>query len=195
MAQMTLLKMTQNILSEMEEDEVNSINDSVIALQVAGTIESTYFNIIDSKDSWPWLKELFALTSVADVNKPTHMQIPSNIVDVEFVKYNVRTTTDTKDKFTNIQYKDPQAFLKILEVRDSSAATVQVVTEFGGTKLNIRNDKAPQYWTSFDDNYIVFDSFDSDVDSVLQTSKTQCRGTRYPTFTLSDSFVDRKSVV
>lgn len=181
--------MTQNILSEMEEDEVNSINDSVVALQVADIIRTTYFNIIDSKDSWPWMRELFQLTSLADTTKPTHMLIPSNITDVEFVKYNIRVLADTKDKFTNIKYKFPADFLKLLEVRDSSAPTVQVVTEINGTKLNVRNDKAPQYWTSFDDTYIVFDSFDSDVDSVVQASKTQCSGGRYPTFTLADNFV------
>lgn len=181
--------MTQSILSEMEEDEVNSINDSVVALQVADIIRTTYFNIIDSKDSWPWMRELFSLTSIADTTKPTHMLIPTNIIDVEFVKYNTRVLTDTKDKYRDIKYKFPKAFLGLLEVRDSSATTVQVVTEVNGTKLNVRNDKAPQYWTSFDDTYIVFDSFDIAVDSVLQTSKTQCSGGRYPTFTLSDNFV------
>ncbi len=189
MAQMTLLAMTQDILSELEEDEVNSINDSVVALQVANIIKTTYFNIIDSKDSWPWMRELFTLTGLADVTKPTHMLIPDTIIDVEFVKYNIRRVTDIKDKFTNITYKIPTDFLRLLEVRNSAATNVQVVTEVNGTKLNIRNDKVPQYWTSFDDTYIVFDSFDSAVDSVVQASKTQCSGGRYPTFSLTDNFV------
>jgi len=47
---------------------------------------------------------------------------------------------------------------------------------------------APTYYTSFDENYIVFDSYDSDVDTSLQNSKVQCYGKRYPTFTMSDAF-------
>lgn len=188
MAQMTLLAIVQDILNDMDGDEVNSINDTVEALQVANIVKTTYFNITDGKEN-PWMRELFTLTSLADTNKPTHLQIPSNIVNVEFVKYNIRTVTDTKDKFTTLTYKEPIDFLAILEKRDSSLSTVQVVTEFGGTKLNVYNNKEPQYWTSFDDNYIILDSFDNEVDSVSQSSKTQCYGKRYPTFTLSDGFV------
>lgn len=180
--------MAQDILSDMDGDDVNSINDSVEALQVAQIINTTYFNIIDGKD-WPWLKELFSLTGLADANTPSHMQIPSNIINIEFVKYNIRTVTDTKDKFTEIKYKAPKDFLDFISVRDSADSTVQVVTDFSGTKLNIHNNKEPQFWTSFDDNYVVFDSFDNTVDTTMQSSKSQCYGKRYPTFSLTDSFV------
>jgi len=50
----------------MDSDEVNSINDSVEALQVAQIIKTTYFNIIDGRD-WPWLKELFKLTGLVSL--------------------------------------------------------------------------------------------------------------------------------
>ena len=188
MPQMTLLELTQDILSDMESDEVNSINDTTESLQVAGIVKSTYFNIIDGRH-WPWLKELFQLTSLADVTKPTHMQIPTTIEDVEFVKYNLRRVSDTRDFYTTRKYRTPEDFLLLLERRNSSLSTITVITDFSGTKLNIQNNKAPEYYTSFDDNYIVFDSYDSGVDVTLQTAKTQCYGRRYPTFTMSDTFV------
>ena len=50
MAKMNLLAMTQDILSDMDSDDVNSINDSVEALQVAQIIKTTYYNIIDGKN-------------------------------------------------------------------------------------------------------------------------------------------------
>jgi hypothetical protein len=49
MAKMTLLEMTQDILSDMDSDEVNSINDSVESLQVAQIIKTTYFNIVNGR--------------------------------------------------------------------------------------------------------------------------------------------------
>jgi hypothetical protein len=188
MAKKTLLRIVQDILSDIDGDEVNSINDSVEALQVASIVENTYYSIIDGKD-WPWLKELFLLTGLGDTGKPSHLQIPEGIINVEFVKYNVRTSTDTNDKFITLKYKTPLEFVNIVNGRNSTATNVTVVTEFGETKLNITNDTAPQYWTSFDDNYIVLDSHDGDVDTTVQSSKTQCYGQRYPTFTQSDSFV------
>lgn len=188
MAFKTLLEMTQDILSSMDSDEVNSITDSVEALQVATLIRETYFNIIDGKD-WPWLNELFQLTASTDAAKPTHMQLPSNIIDLQLVKYNTRTSTDTFDKFLKIAYKTPEEFLIISANRNSSLSNILVVTDFGGSSINVFTDKAPQYYTSFDDNYIVFDSYDSSVDTTLQTVKTQCFGKRYPTFTMSDSFI------
>ena len=43
MARMTVLEMTQDILSDMNSDEVNTINGSLEATQVAQIIKTTYF--------------------------------------------------------------------------------------------------------------------------------------------------------
>ena len=184
---LTLLEIVQDVLSDMESDEVNSINDSVEALQVAQIAKTTYFNIIDGREC-PWLNELFPLTGLGDTGVPSHMQIPENIVNVSWVRYNCRLSTDDHDKYEKISYKTPEEFIAITSVRNNSDASIDIVTDFGGTVLNIVNDKAPTYYTSFDDGYIVFDSYDSSVDTTLQTSKTQGYGKRYPTFTMVDTF-------
>ena len=55
--------------------------------------------------------------------------------------------------------------------------------------LYIQNNKAPEYWTSFDDKYIIFDSYDVAVDaSGLAAAKTKCHGQSIPTWTSSNSF-------
>ena len=51
------------------------------------------------------------------------------------------------------------------------------------------SDTSPTYFTSFDDEYLVFDSYDIDVDSTLQTSKTQCQGKVRTSFSLVDTFI------
>ena len=58
MAKLTVLAMVQDILSDMNSDEVNSINDTIEAQQVAQIINTTYFEIISSRD-WPHLETLF----------------------------------------------------------------------------------------------------------------------------------------
>ena len=166
MAKMTLLEMVQDILSDMDSDEVNSINDSTEALQVAQIIKSTYYNIVDGKD-FPWLKEMFQLDATGGVSRPTYMTLPSTIIDLDWVKYNTKKVTDTKDKYTKVEYKLPEDFLDITDKRDSSADNIQVITDPSGIKVNVYTDRGPMYFTSFDDETLVFDSFDSGIDSSI----------------------------
>jgi len=188
MAKMTLLEMVQDIMSDMDSDEINSINDSVESLQVAQIIKTTYYNIIDGKD-FPFLYELFQLGTSGSTARPTHMRIPETIIDLDWIKYNCRKSTDTKDFYKKIQYKKPEDFLDITDVRDSSDSNIETVSDATGIKIYVYNDRAPQYFTSFDDDYLVFDAYDSGIDSTLQNSKTQCHGKRSVTFTLDDNFV------
>jgi len=66
---------------------------------------------------------------------------------------------------------------------------IEVLDPLSSAKLYIRNDKNPRYYTSFDDQYIICDSYDASVDTTLQTNKTRCWGTVTPTFSLTDDFV------
>ena len=184
---MTLLEMTQDILSDMDSDEVNSINDSVESLQVAQIIKTTYYNIIDGRD-YDFLYELFQLDASGTSSRPTHMKLPENIIDLKYIKYNCKTLTDTKDKYLKIKYLMPEDFMEVVDSRDSSKSNVTVVTDPTGISINVMNDKAPEYFTSFDDENLVFDSYDSQVDTTLQNNKTQCHGKRSVAFTLLDSF-------
>ena len=189
MPKLTLLQLTQDILNDLDSDEVNSINDTIEAQQVAQIIKTTYYNIIDGKE-WPHLKQLFQLTPSGDTTKPTQMIMPENMVYIEWIKYNKRKSTDTKDKYEDVLYMEPADFVGYCNVRDSSADNVEQVQDTdSGINLLVMNDRAPTYWTSFDDGNIYFDSYDSGVDTTLQNSKTQCFGLYHPSFTIADSFV------
>jgi hypothetical protein len=51
-----------------------------------------------------------------------------------------------------------------------------------------RDDQAPTYYTTFDDETVIFDSYDSDVDTTLQKTKTVAYGLKSTTWTDSNSF-------
>jgi len=89
----------------------------------------------------------------------------------------------------DVIYKTPEEFLAIVDVRHSDAANVLVVSDAIGVSMNILTDVPPTYYTSFDDEYVVFDSYDSTVDVTLQSSKSQCHGKITPVFTIADSFI------
>lgn len=186
---MTLLDMTQKILSSMDGDEVNSINDTLEAIQVAEVIETTYYNIINGKD-WPWLFKLFTLQPSSDNTIPTHMRLPDDCHEIMWLKYNKRKNTDTRDKFLEVLYLNPEEFIDHINSRDETESNIQsVIDPVSGIVLKIVNDSAPTYYTSFDNEYIIFDSFDSDIESSLTAANTQCYGKFEPIFTISDSFV------
>jgi hypothetical protein len=52
-----------------------------------------------------------------------------------------------------------------------------------------KNNGPPTYFMTFDDQQILFDSYDSLVDTTLQKSKTLCYGSKYTEFVMQDSFV------
>lgn len=188
MGRMTLIEMTQDILNDLSDDEVNSINDTAKSLQIANIIRSTYFSIIDGK-YFPHLYKVFQLEGLANPNKPNYMKIPSSIANIDWVKYNKRTSVDIKEKFEKITYKTPSEFIDIVDARDSSASNIQLVQDFNGVILNIFTDRAPTYYTSFDDEYLIFDSFDIGVDSTMHASKTSSYGRGEIDFVMSDTFI------
>lgn len=178
--------MTQRILSSMDGDAVNSISDTIESEQVAYIIRDSYYDLINNIEV-PEHRKLVTLTALSDTDTPTHMQIPDGVRRITEVRYNTVVSGDTARDYTPIPFVEPETFLERTLSRDSDETTVEIVSIDGGEVL-IRNDKAPEYYTSFDDSIIVFDSFDSDVDSTLQSSKFIVWAIQEPTFTMSDTF-------
>jgi hypothetical protein len=187
MAQRNLLDLVQTILEALGESQVDSIEETGPSLQVANIIRDVYYEGLANRN---WAHK-FTVTSLTPLgsSQPTHLIIGSSIKEIERINYNKRKASDTKDKYGEVDYKDPVSFLDFLNSRNSSDSTVTSVTDVGGTTLLIRNDIAPSYWTSFDDDHVVFDSYDTGVDSTIQASKQQVHAVKSTTFTLEDSFI------
>lgn len=83
---LTLLDMTQTILSAMSSDEVNSISDTAESMQVATIIRNKYFDI-RSRVDLPDHQQLFQLQPSIDPTSPVLMYIPQGISDVKWLKY------------------------------------------------------------------------------------------------------------
>ena len=187
MAKMTVLEMVQDILSDMDSDEVNSIDDTVESLQIAQILETTYYEVISDGD-WPHLGSFFQLTASGDPTIPTHMAMADDIQRVAWIKYDKKTDAALKSAYGDITYKDPEEFVNFCNQRDSTSDDVLVVTDPGGASLLITTNFAPQFYTSFDDENIVMDSYNVALESTLQATKTQCYGYREGAFTQSDTF-------
>ena len=178
-----LLQIVQNILSDMDSEDVNSISDSIEAEQIASVVRDVYYNMVSTR-MIPEHQELVKLVSLSSSTRPTHFQVPDSVKRIDFIRYNVSTTSDTE--FKEIQYIEPLLFLTL---HQDGANVTTVYDVNGNTPLLIRNDQMPTYYTSFDDLHIVMDSYKSDTDQILAENKTQALGHKIPTFTISDSFI------
>lgn len=188
MSKLTLMDIVSDILSDMNSDEASSITDTVESLQVAKIVESTYRDLMARKN-WPHLKKLIQFSASGTTDRPTHMAVPELIKEVVKVSYNKKKVTDTRQKWEEVKWMEPDDFLRYTNGFNTDNSNTDEITDTTGVKFLIKNDKAPAYYTSFDDDNIVFDSYDSDVDSTLQASKTQVLAYMFPEFTLSDSFI------
>lgn len=181
----TLLEIVQDVLNDMDSFPVSSISDTVEAEQVAQIAKSTFYDLVSQRDL-DFHRRTFQLNS-GNSTRPTHCALPNKVKRLTVLKYNKRTSTDTRDKYEDVTYLYPDQFLSKLNERVSSDSNVDSITDPGGITLLIRNDSAPTYWTSFNDQTVVFDSYDSDVDSFIQNSKTQCIGFIEPSWSATDS--------
>lgn len=167
----SLLGLTQDILNDLDADEVNSIDDTVESQQVANIVRQTYESMIANRN-WPHLRKLITLDSSLNLARPTYFRIPENMKEMEIFRYD-KHKLDGINRYEDIKFLYPDQFLQYVSGRNSTNEHTLTVLDPSGIKLFILNNVAPTYWTSFDDDYIICDSYDAVVDDTLQSSKTQ----------------------
>lgn len=184
----TLLDIVQDILSDMDGDIVNSIDDTIESQQVAQIVKTTYYAMLSNRN-WPHTRQLINFTSSNTTALPTHMYLPELVKELVFINYDVHRLDETRKRYQPIRYTTPDTFLRRTNNFNNSADNIDVIIDPTGIELLIRNDIPPTLYTSFDDNTIVFDSYDKNVDDTLQTSKVQAMGFVTPAWQQLDAFI------
>lgn len=213
----TLLNMTQNILSRMSSDEVNSISDTPESLQVANIIKNKYLDIV-TRVPLPEMEMLLQLDPSIDEAAPVLMYVPDGVARIKWLKYfnSDNSGTGTDDGFQhdlNTDISDtsggsnvaPPGYLDVcllpnrsfidmvskFNTDDSNVLTFSLSDQSPGKSFlfNYRNDRSPQYATVIKNYYVVFDSYDASVDDTLQATKSMFFGQMNPVFLLEDDFI------
>jgi hypothetical protein len=174
---LTMLQIVQKTLEALNLDEVNSISDSPDAEQIAQIAQDSYYELLNQAE-WPHTIRLEQLESVADAAKPNYLRIPDEVTRIDDFKYDA-TLTDDEDnpvdliEIKSVKWCSPVDFLRITQRRNTELDEISTITDFNGVRYHIYNDRNPSYWTSFDDEYVVCDAYNSDVESTLQGNKSQ----------------------
>ena len=189
MSTRSLLDYTQTIMEDMTSDSVNSIADSLESQRVANILKRTYFDMA-AEFNLPTSTGLFALVALGDTTMPTHMFVPANVQKLEWIKYDMKTSNvDTQIRYRDVDYMDPEAFFDMVSGRNSDDPNTVVVEDPTNLKLIIDTNHNPRFWTSFDGEHIVFDSFDISISSTTEVSKVAAHGRLTKTWTHVDTYV------
>lgn len=183
---MTLLEITKNILSAMEAENVSSIFDTVESSQVAEEVKTTYYENLGNYE----LKGRFQLMSLEALTNPTDhphiLKTPPSVDQFKWLKYNIGTVLEPNYK--EVCYLTPEKFL--LHVFNTTQDAQILVKDFNSNiPYYVNGTKHPDYWTTFDNEYIVFDSVHTGVEATLQSSKSVIYAEVIPTFEMEDDFV------
>lgn len=184
----TLLEIVSDILSDMDGDYVASINETDEATQVAQIVKTTYQAMMSNRN-WPHTAKVINITPPADNLLPTHTKLADDVKELISVYYDIKKVSETRLNYRQIKYLDPDDFLRYTNQRNSDDVNCDIVLDPSGVKIMIMTNKAPEYYTSFDDVYMIFDSYDIAVDSTIQANKTQVRAYTIPIFEMEDDFI------
>lgn len=184
---LTLLDTINYCLDYMDGFRVSTIDDTIESQQIASIAEKVFYDLVEDVFNDEKMSDLIQLESLADNTKPNYLKLPerANRIYESSVMYN--TATDGSIEMTEIEYIPPKDFLVHIGNRELDA-TSQLVEDFSGYDMIILNDQMPKYYTDFDDEYLVFDSFDSSVEATLQGSKSGVLTKVRRTWTVDESY-------
>ncbi len=192
MAQKTLLDIVQGIMSDMDSDNVNKVDDTEESEQVARMILGIYEDMATELDLPP-NRKLLELAGATSTTRATEVVLDDRVVELGWVKYN-HAATGVANDFQEIFYQTPEMFTLTMQGLDQTLSTVSTyataTADLGGVDIYFKNDKDPTAYTTFDDRILIFDSVDIAVDtSGLAASKLMAYGALHAALALADATV------
>lgn len=191
----TLLRVVQSFLNRTDGFYVDSIFDTDESQQVAEIAEEVFHTLQEEYRNLLTFQKDINLDAVSDTSRPNYLLIPEDIQRIQDSRlwYNVAKIGDTNTtlSYKELTYLSPTEFMEVVNARDvnTTDSNVEKVEGYDGTYMAVINNQFPTYWTSFDGQFIVCDSYHKEYDSSLQASKTKMVATVIPTFLQKDDFV------
>lgn len=187
----TNLDIVQTVLSSMDGDEVNSVSDTTESRQVLALVQTVYFDIA-ALGELPRDDAPFQLEPSVDATKPVTMYLPDDVSDIRWIKYDCQTAEEPTVVYREVYPLPLWDFISMVTNLDPGETDVDTYTHVIGDDtftFYCKNDNPPKYYTTTDDNALLFDSYDNLVDNTLQKSKTLCFGQKTFAWQPTDTFV------
>lgn len=185
--QRTLLQVVQEYLDATSGFYVDSIFDTDESQQVAKIAERIYYKMVNAYPNLLFTMKEMTLDPLSDATRPNYMIIPKGVQKIQESKVYYNVSKDGGLQYKLIQYLPP---LEFIETTSNVSSNNSIIVEgFDGNKMSVKTNQFPTYYTSFDNKYLVFDSYNSDIDTTLQSSKTKVVASGEEVFLQEDDFV------
>lgn len=182
----TLLYTVQRVMEKLNLDPINSIGDTEDAILISREAETTFYDML-TRGEWKANLELVTVESVSDISRKTVLRIPDNVTKISSVRYDCSYPDKNKD-IRRIVFLEPEEFLERSYNLSTDSDNVEENVINNKTIL-VENNRMPLYYTSFDNEHIVFDSYDKEVEDTVDPEKVICYGEITPSWLEEDTFV------
>lgn len=189
---LTLLRVVQDVSRYMQGFDIDSIYDTDESTDIAYICERMYYHLAQRYNNIGWTGGIGTLEGLGDTTRPNYMRIPENVQRIQSarIQYNRATSEgNTMVLYKDVKYLEPQQFLDHQLGLSDAIPNTMIVNDPSGVEFVIKTDKAPDYCTSFDQDLLVFDSYDSETDTTLQQTKSRIEFTSEEVFLLQDDFI------
>lgn len=187
--QKTVLRICQDLMYDLDSDEIDSIEDSPESIQIARKVENVYWDLVTRlkmKEFTTW----YQLEPSIDTDTPAIMFMPDSALSLDSLEYNTSEDID-HPRFTPMKRLPLDKFLEMTRSFsvDSTTGYQGIASQNEIFSVPYKNNQMPKYYTTFDDDTLVFDAVKITVDDTLVGSKTKALGRVLPAFSLTDDFI------
>jgi hypothetical protein len=169
MPKYTVLEIVQDVLNEGDMDTVSTWDETIESEQIGKILKSVFFEI----HATGMIRSHNIMKNPDTATGATYLKIPTDVTQIFWLR------DDSQDK--DLVYLEPEQFIKKLDTSGTGIADPGA----GGLTLPFNVTTEPTYWTSFDDEYIAFDSANPSITNTDIYMFCQAE----PTLTLADATV------
>ena len=155
MTKRTILKLVQDLAAGISSDEIDTLDETIEATEIATILSQTLQEVLDRK-TWEFMKDKVKQLDdrAGGSTQLNTLLIPSDVLHINCLRYR-----DDNDKFFDVTYLQACDFIAKLQSRTSTQDDIDIIINSDGVELLVKNDIVPQYWTSFDEETITFDAY------------------------------------
>ncbi len=159
MAKRTILQLVQDLGDGIGSDEIDTLAETVEVVKITAILSQTLKEVLDRK-TWEFMKDKVRqlddrLPGSSQLNT---LLIPPDVTRIDCLKYKA-----DNGKFYEVTYMQACDFIQLVQSRDADTDDdVTAIINSDGVALNTYTNRVPQHWTSFDEETITFDAYNSD---------------------------------
>ena len=157
MPKKTLLQIVQKVAQKINSDEVTSLTEGSVEILDIAEMCREVLEDLSIRNDWEFLKD--QLMPLEAGTNAIELTIPDNVKKVQTLRYRY-TEGGVQKGFRTLTYLHPDDFLHRLQNNRPSEPNTDTIT-INGIELYPRTNRQPRYWTSFNEQTVVVDSYDA----------------------------------